>query len=165
MSDSYLSIKEFAECANVSIQSVYKRIKKSDDIIHNFIIIKDGKKLIAAAAIEQIYNINYNSINNDIEEEAKEEPLYNDIISILKEQIEQQKREIEFKNKQIDNLMIQLKESSKRETNYQTLLNQQQQLTATEKQKILQLENKASANEKKRGIFSFFRKKEEKVNE
>lgn len=160
MAEQYLSIKEFAEMANVSQQSVYKRLKKPDDIIQSYIKIKDGKKVIAAAAIEKIYNSDSAAVYDEVEE-AEEQPLRDDIIIILKGQVEQLQKELEIKNKQIEELTNRLKESSERETNFQTLLNQQQQLTATEKQRILQLESETM--KKKRGIFGIFKKKEKEV--
>ena len=150
--EEYLGVKEFAERVQKSEQSVYKRLRNKNDKIQQYVKLKDGKKIIAAAAIDNLYN------NDCIEyEEIKEEekPLQdNEIINILKEQIEQQRKEIEFKNKQLEDLTEQLKASSERETNYQTLLNQQQQLTAAEKQKVLLLED----NQKK-GFFGIFKKK------
>ncbi len=149
--EEYLGVKEFAERVQKSEQSVYKRLRNKNDKIQQYVKLKDGKKVIAAAAIENLY------YNDCIEyEEIKEEKPFqeNEIIKILKEQIEQQQKEIEFKNKQLDDLTEQLKASSERETNYQTLLNQQQQLTAAEKQKVLLLED----NQKK-CFFGIFKRK------
>lgn len=150
--EEYLGVKEFAERVQKSEQSVYKRLRNKNDKIQQYVKLKDGKKVIAAAAIEYLYNndcIEYEEITEE------EKPLQdNEIINILREQIEQQRKEIEFKNKQLEDLTEQLKASSERETNYQTLLNQQQQLTAAEKQKVLLLED----NQKK-GFFSIFKKK------
>ena len=149
--EEYLGVKEFAERVQKSEQSVYKRLRNKNDKIQQYVKLKDGKKVIAAAAIEHLYN------NDCIEyEEIKEEkPIQdNEIINILREQIEQQRKEIEFKNKQLEDLTEQLKASSERETNFQMLLNQQQQLTAAEKQKVLLLED----NQKK-GFFGIFKRK------
>lgn len=153
MEEKFFSIKEFAEEVGKSEQSVYKRIKKANDPIQNYIKLRNGKKVISAAAV-----CLYNGDVNEYEEIGTEEkPLPDtDIITLLKEQIEEQRKEIEFKNKQLEDLTEQLKASSERETNYQTLLNQQQQLTAAaEKKEMLLLEEKS----KKKGFFSRFKKK------
>jgi predicted DNA-binding protein YlxM (UPF0122 family) len=152
--EEYLSIAEFAERAKVSKQSIYQRLKKSDDIIHKYIKIKGDKKVIAASAVDIIYNKDfaaYEEIETDKEKFQEE----NEIIKLLRQQVEQQQREIDIKNKQIEDLNIQLKASSERETNYQTLLNQQQQLTAAEKQKVLLLEERTQ----RKGLFNIFKKK------
>jgi septal ring factor EnvC (AmiA/AmiB activator) len=85
-----------------------------------------------------------------------------EIINLLKEQLEQVRKELEFKNKQIEELQAQLKASSERETNYQHLLNQQQTLNGMDKQKILLLENETT--KKKKGIFGIFKKKDKENN-
>lgn len=164
MSEKYFSIAEFAEKANVSPQSVYQRIKRENDEIHKYIkISKDGKKVIAETAIDIIYNKNINGNYEEIEETEKQTQ-DNIIIDILQNQVKQLTAEIEFKNKQIEELQTQLKASSERETNYQHLLNQQQTLNGMDKQKILLLENETT--KKKKGFFGIFKKKdkENKVN-
>ena len=55
MEERYYSILEFAELVNVSVQSIYKRLKKEDNIIHKYVKIKNGKKVISGEAVE-IYN-------------------------------------------------------------------------------------------------------------
>lgn len=152
MQERYLSIKEFAECAKVSVQSVYKRINKDDDIIHKFIKIKDGKKIISSSAIEQIYNNDSGQYEEIKEEKAAPEE---DIILLLK-------KEIDIKNEQIEKLNKQLEESGKREERYQELLENQQKLAAMDRQKILQLE---SAADKKRNIFNIFKRKQKGEND
>lgn len=156
MAEMYLSIKEFSEKANVSIQSVYKRLRKENDPLHEFIKIKDGKKVISIIAIDEIYKNGYDEYEEiDSEEIENTETEESEIIKLLKAQVEEQRKEIEFKNKQIEELNEQLKASSERETNYQTLLNQQQQLTAianTEKQLLVD-------KTKKKSIIDIFRKK------
>lgn len=151
--EEFLGVKEFAEKVKKSEQSVYKRLRNPHDQIQKYVKLKDGKKIISAMAIEKLYNNDFIEYEEIKEEENQVQE--NEIIILLKEQIEQQKKEIEFKNKQLEDLTEQLKASSERETNYQTLLNQQQQLTAAEKQKVLLLEENRN-----KGFFGLFRKKE-----
>lgn len=159
MEKEYLSIKEFAAAAGVSVQSVYNRIKESNNKIQKYIKIKDGKKVISAAALDDIYQkgFEYDEIK---EESAKEDSIVailNKQIELLENQVKQQQEEIANKNEQIASLLEQLQESGKRESTYQTLLNQEQQLAAADKQKLLALESPES--KAKRGLFGIFRKR------
>ena len=166
MEERYYSILEFAELVNVSVQSIYKRLKKEDNIIHKYVKIKNGKKVISGEAVE-IYNkdeYEYEDITEQEEtEEAEEkENTYNQIIEIYQKQIELLTAEIEIKNRQIEELTAQLKASSDRETNYQQLLNQQQQLNGIDKQRVLLLEEQTQTQEKKQGILKIFQRKKGK---
>ena len=166
MEERYYSILEFAELVNVSVQSIYKRLKKEDNIIHKYVKIKNGKKVISGEAVE-IYNkdeYEYEDITEQKEtEEAEEkENTYNQIIEIYQKQIELLTAEIEIKNRQIEELTAQLKASSDRETNYQQLLNQQQQLNGIDKQRVLLLEEQTQTQEKKQGLLKIFQRKKGK---
>lgn len=159
MNERYYSVSEFAELVNVSVQSIYQRIKKTDDDIHKYIKFQKGKKYISGKAVE-IYKKDLNTCG-DVREE-KTENNQNEIAEIYKKQVEYLTAEIEIKNKQIEELQAQLKASSERETNYQHLLNQQQTLNGMDKQKILLLENETT--KKKKGIFGIFKKKYKENN-
>ena len=158
MSEKYLSISEFADKVKVSPQSIYQRMKREDDDIHRYIKIQKGKKVISENAVEI-----YNKDLKDYEEVAEEKTrvICEEIAEIYKKQVEYLTAEIEVKNKQIEELQEQLKASSERETNYQTLLNQQQKLNGIDKQRVLQLEQETQTAKKKKGIFGIFRKKQE----
>lgn len=157
MDERFYSVSEFAEMVNVSVQSIYQRIKKTDDDIHRYIKFQKGKRYISEKAVE-IYNKDFNTCE-DIGEE-KTEKIGNEIAEMYKKQVEYLTAEIEVKNKQIEELQQQLKASSERETNYQTLLNQQQKLNGIDKQRVLQLEQETQTAKKKKGIFGIFRKKQ-----
>ena len=158
MDERYYSVSEFAELVKVSVQSIYQRMKKTDDDIHKYIKIQKGKKVISENAVEI-----YNKDLKDYEEVAEEKTrvICEEIAEIYKKQVEYLTAEIEVKNKQIEELQEQLKASSERETNYQTLLNQQQKLNGIDKQRVLQLEQETQTAKKKKGIFGIFRKKQE----
>lgn len=169
MEERYYSILEFAELVNVSVQSIYQRLKREDNIIHKYVKIKNGKKVISGEAVE-IYNkdeYEYEDITEQEEtEEAEEkENTYNQIIEIYQKQIELLTAEIEVKNRQIEELTAQLKASSDRETNYQQLLNQQQQLNGIDKQRVLLLEEQTQAEKKKKGVLGIFKRKKENNSE
>ena len=158
MDEKYYSVSEFAELVNVSVQSIYQRIKKTDDDIHKYIKFQKGKRYISGKAVE-IYN---KDLTAGAEEEKNEmQNNQNEIAEIYKKQVEYLTAEIEVKNKQIEELQERLKASSERETNYQQLLNQQQQLNGIDKQRVLQLEAETQTAKKKKGIFGIFRRKEE----
>ena len=160
MDEKYYSVLEFAEMVNVSVQSIYQRIKKTDDDIHRYIKLQKGKRYISEKAVE-IYNKDLTA--GAEEEKAEKQNDLNEIAEIYKKQVEYLTAEIEVKNKQIEELQERLKASSERETNYQQLLNQQQQLNGIDKQRVLQLESETQTTKKKKGIFGIFRRKEEKA--
>jgi predicted DNA-binding protein YlxM (UPF0122 family) len=169
MGEKYYSILEFAELVNVSVQSIYKRLKRDDNIIHKYVKIKNGKKVISGEAVE-IYKkdeYEYEDITEpeETEETEEKENTYNQIIEIYQKQIELLTAEIEVKNRQIEELTAQLKASSDRETNYQQLLNQQQQLNGIDKQRVLLLEEQTQAEKKKKGVLGIFKRKKENNSE
>ena len=153
----YLSIKDFAEAASVSVQSIYKRINKADDPIHQF--LKDEKPpLIAAAALEVIYKRGEQPLHR--ERAAAADQTQKDYIDLLKQQLEAAQTELQEKNKMIAELLEQAKIKDQKHTEiiqeFQQIINQQQMLTAADKNRVLALE---SAESKKKGFFSRFRKK------
>ena len=160
MDEKYYSVLEFADLVKVSVQSIYQRIKKTDDDIHRYIKLQKGKRYISEKAVE-IYNKDLTA--GAEEEKTEKQNEQNEIAEIYKKQVEYLTAEIEVKNKQIEELQERLKASSERETNYQQLLNQQQQLNGIDKQRVLQLEAETQTTKKKKGIFGIFRRKEEKA--
>lgn len=136
MNNDLLTVKEFSKKANVSVQSIYKRINNKKDKIQKYIVIKDNTKYIKCSAIEDIYNKPIET-NENVKNEKDE------IIELLKQQLEE-------KDKQINSLLENITDLNKS-------LTQQQQLNYIDKQKILALE---SAEEtKKKGIFNIFKKR------
>ena len=142
MDEKYYSVLEFADLVKVSVQSIYQRIKKTDDDIHRYIKLQKGKRYISEKAVE-IYNKDLTA--GAEEEKTEKQNEQNEIAEIYKKQVEYLTAEIEVKNKQIEELQERLKASSERETNYQQLLNQQQQLNGIDKQRVLQLEAETPA--------------------
>lgn len=162
MKKEFFSIKEFAAAAGVSQQSIYKRLNSENDELQQFLKIVDNKKYISAKALSAIYNINE---QQEPPEFVTEENSNNNILDILKEQLEGQRKDIEDKNQQIKDLMERLAEANK-------IINQQQQLHLLDKQKILELESASISaslsphtESKRKSIFSIFRKKEKQREE
>lgn len=57
MGDRYLSIKDFANAAGVSVQSVYKRLNQVDNSLNQYLNQIDGKKMLNIQALQDIYGI------------------------------------------------------------------------------------------------------------
>lgn len=128
MNTEYLSIKEFAKAAAVSQQSVYKRLSKADDELQRFVKVIEKKKYINVAALSVIYSVDYQP-KEATPAAVPDSPFY----ELLKEQLEGQRREIEEKDRQISQLMEQLATAHR-------LIDQQQQLTALNQKRIIELE-------------------------
>jgi hypothetical protein len=106
------TIKELADSIKVSKVSIYNAIKK--DNIKPYVFIQDGLTLvdeIGAELLIALFNKEKNtddSSNNKVEskDDYKEfiDDKTNDIISILKLEIEKQDNEIKEKNEQINSL-------------------------------------------------------------
>lgn len=173
MSD-FISIKEFAELAGVSTQSVYKRIRKVDNPIQEFLKKEDNQLTIDKVALKVLYDVevdqtttqpslkvgnplqNDNKTKEDVKEskEIKEEATAsNKVIDILREQLQAQRKDIEEKNTLITELNNRLAEVT-------TLLDQQQKLSIADKKRILELEageQERQEKEQKKGFFSWFK--------
>lgn len=139
----YLSIKEFSNVVGISTQAIYKRIKKEDDILNNYVKNISGKIVISASALMELFNIQTGAT-----EQAAEYTEH------LKQQVEEQKEQLKAK----DNIINSLMEQIKTQTN---LLNQEQQLNLLNQQKILMLEEKTS----RKGIFNLFKRKNKEVEQ
>ena len=151
MGAEFLTIKEFAAAAGITVQSIYKRLNNKEDELQAFYKEQGGKKYISAAALSAVYN---KEQEQQEETPTESKTTESQIIEILREQIEAQRKEMEEKNKLIDTLAAQLERE-------QQLLNQEQQLNLVNAQKILALEAAAKPTEetKKKGIFSIFKRK------
>lgn len=132
----YISIADFAERAGVSKQAVYQRLNKS---LKTYVKDVDGKKSINIRALEDLYGIDACSrLEQDIQgefkgveqgiDQVKEDQLINKLVETLQE-------ELKNKEQQINEKDIQIKE-------LHNLLDQQQKLTAMDRQRITELEDK-----------------------
>ena len=128
---SYISIAEFAERAGVSKQAVYQRLNKS---LKKYVKIEKGKKYINIKALEDLYSKEVEQVfqgkNQGVEqgiEAEKEGQLINRLIDTLQEELKQKDEQLNEKDRQIKEL--------------HNLLDQQQQLAAMDRKKILELED------------------------
>lgn len=143
MDKDLLTIKDFAQLAGVSVQSIYKKIGKPNNPIQRYLVVVDGLKYIRRSALDVLYSPAPASAVS-----LEEQPAQNDepaqtksgtdrLLDILETQLADQRRQLEEKDKQIadqsrqiSQLLEQLAESTK-------IINQQQQLTAMNTQLLL----------------------------
>lgn len=95
----FLTIKEFAEVAGVSSQSVYKRLNST---LKPYLSIKNGKKYLNIKALE-LYS-DTDDKDNFLNENDQLATNNNQLIQLLKD-------ELEAKNKQIEKLQSLLEQS------------------------------------------------------
>ena len=200
MEKNLLTVKEFADLAGVSVQSIYKKLGKANNPIQRYLKVVDGVKYIERRA----YAILYSSAPAPtaaeeappaiVEEQTPPQPGESEappppksstdrILDILEQQLEEQRRQLQEKDKQIaaqadqiNSLLARLEESSQ-------IINQQQQLTAMnvkalsggeskEEPAAVDVEPQPQPEEKqttppppppeKKGFFSFFKRKEKR---
>ena len=147
MDKDLLTVKEFAELAGVSVQSIYKKLGKENNPIQRYLKVVDGVKYINRKAYEILYSAGSAAMTTEEDhrqpeeeqlkpqrEEAETPPppksSTDRILDILEQQLEEQRRQLQEKDKQIaaqteqiNSLLARLEESSQ-------IINQQQQLTA-----------------------------------
>lgn len=141
----YLGITAFSNAVGVKPQGIYERISKKNNAIHKYIKPNSKPTQIHISAIKDLYGITLTSaltstltseeksVNNEIplqklsQKKISKNVIYRDkLVESLERQIEQQKKELESKDKIINSIMIRLEESQK-------LLDQQQQLALEDK--------------------------------
>lgn len=165
-----LSVQELSNRTGKSIQSIYKRIKNKNDVIHGFLKRDNKGNIIEPVRIyENVIDVIYNK-KSDIPKlnpkpslveplgENKESP-YLKTIEVLQEQLNLLQVELSAERedkKQKDKLIFELTE---RLAESQRNLDQQQQLSALDKKRILALEEK-NARPLHRRLLDVFRKKE-----
>lgn len=149
--ENLFTVAEFSQRAGVTQQCIYKRKNNKNDIIHNYIIYKNGKTLIKESALKDLYN----KCSNDNETEPKTAEKEK-IILLLEEEIKSLKKQLEEKAGILDIFSQQLKEKDKQiETLSQTLI-QQQQLNAMQIQKNVEL----LEYKQKKSIFNIFKRRD-----
>lgn len=165
----YLGISAFASLVNVSTQSIYERLNKKDNAIHKYIKADSKPVQIHISAIKELYGKTLTSTctgtlkngdnesggtgfvplqattNNPSTETQKiqdEDNAYLKVIAVLEKQVEQQKKDLETKDKQIAEISERLKDS-------QNLLSQQQQLALAYQQNNILMLGEETQKQKK----------------
>ena len=166
--EEYISIKEFSERANVSVQSIYKRLNGLNNPLNQYIKLVDNQKMLNIRALQEVYGIeveqpiqpNYStySTSDSTDKVAKEVSNFGgkELIEV-KHQLELAELEIKHlqaqikdKSEQIHSLHQRLEESHK-------LLDQQQQLCAMNQKKIEELEDKKDEPQQKKSWWKFWK--------
>lgn len=147
-----ISIAEFAKRANVSRQSVYKRLTQVDSELTKYVNLVDNQKMIDTQALEEVYGIKDDKKVDKIDNIKSTEcqPVVNlinqenQVEDMLLKQIEILQDEIKIKNDQIEQL--------------HKLLDQEQQLRMIQEQKNVQIEElNLNLKEKKKKWWEFWK--------
>lgn len=147
-----ISIAEFAKRANVSRQSVYKRLTQVDSELTKYVNLVDNQKMIDTQALEEVYGIKDDKEVDKIDNVKSIEcqPVVNlinqenQVEDMLLKQIEILQDEIKIKNDQIEQL--------------HKLLDQEQQLRMIQEQKNVQIEElNLNLKEKKKKWWEFWK--------
>lgn len=153
MENEFLTIKDFADLAGVSVQSVYKKLRKENNPIQRYLKVVDGVKYIdrkaytvlySLAAVPKVENAEQSEVRADAEQAPPPPKSSTDrILDILEQQLEEQRRQLQEKdiqiaeqNTQINSLLARLEESSR-------IINQQQQLTAMNTKALMEIDSAA----------------------
>lgn len=97
-----LSIREFATVANVTTQSIYKRIKAEGDPLRAYIVEEPGGKKKLHKDGLQLFATDYQPIDNHIDNQLPTN--YQPIIDSKQEMIDTLKAELEAKNRLLESI-------------------------------------------------------------
>lgn len=152
--DEYISIKEFAKRAGVSVQSIYKRLNGLNNPLNQYIKLVENQKMLNISALEEIYGIEveqpiqpnhstystphstfhstYSATQSD-EKDKKTETKSRTKAETVSALVSVLEKELSAKNEQIAHL--------------QKLLDQEQQLRMISEQKLLKIEEDKTVEE------------------
>ena len=160
MNKDYIGIAEFAEIAGVSVQSIYKRLKKQDNPLKPYFKEVDGKKFLRRSALINVYGIEdhepgiedhrsplHAAIEKDqplheAEPIGKESPASaaaekkdptERLLDMLEQQLKEKDQQLQEKDKQIQQKDEQISSLLNRLEDITRLADQQQQLAAIDK--------------------------------
>lgn len=154
----YLSVKEYAEAAQISHQAAYKQLNTR---LQNFVIMVEDKTYIDSAALDKFYGsesatevvqVEQLQVESEINAAAAQQKA-----EVLQEMVDMLKKELEQKNNQINDLSLRLQEAMQ-------TVDQEQRLHLATQQKLLLIEKQeeeaaAAAEEEaanKKGFMSKF---------
>lgn len=97
-----LTVSEFAEVVGVSRQRIYKMLKETDNQLHNYVNVVNGKKYIEITACRKLFgvtefietdneavNLSTQTDNDTVNQNNNaDNPDYNAVIEILREQLQ-----------------------------------------------------------------------------
>lgn len=133
--NEYISVKEFAEKAGISVQAVYKGLNNR---LNQYVKLVDNQKMLNIRALQEVYGIEVEQLIKPELTTNSTEGLTNNndvMIDTLLEQIEILRNELDVKNEQI-------KEKDKQLSDTLKALDQAQHLQAIAENKVKLLEEK-----------------------
>lgn len=139
LNKKYLTIKAFAEQVGVSVQSIYQRLKRVESDLIPYLKEIDGIKYIDAAAIDALYKHDNFTLLDEGELGSPEQTKAPEhtgtdstgrLLDLLEAQLEDMRRQLKEKDKQIANQSEQITSLLARLEDSNRIINQQQQLTA-----------------------------------
>ena len=176
METEYISIKDFAEKAGVSQQSLYKRLNKLNNQLNNYVKMVENQKMIDIRALQEVYGVEVEQpiqpIIQPVEQpiqpiiqpvEQPIQPLLQATIESLSKELERKSEELQAKDKQYADLKASMEEQLKskdrqiadyserlKEANFN--LSNEQRLRLEEHEEKRQLQEKLSLLEVKEPV-------------
>lgn len=157
MGEEFLTVKDFAEKAGVSVQSVYKKLGKVNNPIQRYLKVVDGVKYINCVALDVLYSAGSISKEEEVEQEIQKveaveedkkiKSSYDRLLDILENQLEEQREQLKEKDKQIAEQAEQIKGLVARLAESNSIISNQQQLTAMNIKSISVDENNTASTQ------------------
>lgn len=152
--ENLLSVKEFAQMAQISKQAVYCQLDKR---LKEYVVKVDNVKMIKAEAFEKFYSsqvdTSIQSSSSQVETE-KEKSGEDNSSSEFDRVLEALTKQLEIKDKQIEDLNKRLEEMSSIVKQQQVLFDQQQKLMLVEKKDDIQKLAAATDTYKRKTLFN-----------
>ena len=162
LSKDYIEIKQFAEIAGVSVQSIYKRLKKQNNPLQPYFKEVDGKKFLRRSALLNVYGIEdpVVPLHRAIEEDQplhEAEPMREEkpasaaaekkdpterLLDLLEQQLKEKDQQLKEKDKQIQEKDEQINSLLDRLADITRVADQQQKLSAADKGLLPPADNK-----------------------
>ena len=155
--EDLLTVGQVSELANVSKQSIYKRL---DNTLSNYVVLVDNQKMLKREVLEEIYKIDVEQCNKP-KQSTIEQQLSTQKIEMLERMLadkqaeidrlrEDSKAELERVRSDIDYFKQELAKANERAENDQQII---KMLTAKQTLEIEQKEDEMAAVEHKKGFF------------
>lgn len=111
MNDEYISIKEFAELAGISVQAVYKRLNNQ---LNPYVKLVENRKMLKKSALYEVYGI---EVEQPIQPKHSTKHSTNstkvETVKLLQKTVDLLENELKIKNQQIETLQKENSELSR----------------------------------------------------
>ena len=111
MNDEYISIKEFAELAGISVQAVYKRLNNQ---LNPYVQLVENRKMLKKSALYEVYGI---EVEQPIQPKHSTKHSTNstkvETVKLLQKTVDLLENELKIKNQQIETLQKENSELSR----------------------------------------------------